>query len=486
MTGILLIFGFLSIAIWATLLGRRQRLIEFTSNRDRGSVGEVYSTTLSSLVGGWMFFGLNAIGYEAGMVGAAIGLGYAIGLFLLFVLVPRIKSVMSENGFDTLDEFIGLHFGRGAQTLLALTNFGIFLSVLAAQFMAMTSYLSVIAPEFAGWLPLAAASAVVVYTSIGGYKGVAITDILKMIVLVLGVGAFSGIVLSNTPAAAWQTLPATHRGATGYGVMFLIGAVLFFPATILVRSDLWQRVIHAESPAVARRALALTIPSLLLFYIVLTTIGMASRARLGAGVPKESSGLLLLHQDVATLPLPAALASVLIAVISFGIFAALASTADNNLNIASLGLSKLLFAKDWKVLPDTAHTLSGNVPSQPEQRLLQKSRLLCFVVGIVSIGGALLLRDIVAVMVNAAWIMMLFLPATLGALLFNHRSSIAGTASILSGLAAYFGVLLYGIELRSAFLPGVLVSFAVYATLVHYGRRAESTAVIHPEHSTTL
>jgi Na+/proline symporter len=470
MTGIFLIFGFLVIAVWGTLLGRRQRLIEYTSNRNGGSAWEVYCTTLSSLVGGWMFFGLNAMGYEAGLVGVAIGTGYAIGLGLLLVLAPRIKAVMTEHGYDTLDEFIGLHFGRGAQTLLTLTNFFIFLSVLAAQFMAMTSYLKVIAPEFAGWLPFAAACAVVIYTSIGGYKGVATTDILKMIVLVIGVGAFAGIVLSKTPQTAWQQLPAKHWGLTGYGPVFLVGALLFFPTTILVRSDLWQRVIHAESPATARRALAWTIPCLLIFYVVLTFIGMASRARLIDDTAKESAGLLLLHQDILNLPWPAWLANTLVASISFGIFAALASTADNNLNIAAIGLSKLLFRRNWAEIPPQTQALMRTDIGPAETRLLLKCRWLCAAIGFFSIGVALLLKDIVAIMVNAAWIMMLFLPATIGALLFNHRSSKAGIASIVSGAVVYFSVLALGVPLKSAFLPGFAVSLVVYLVIIKLGK----------------
>lgn len=470
MTGILLIFGFLGLAIWGALLGRHQRLIEFTSNRNRGSVWEVYCTTLSSLVGGWMFFGLNAVGYEAGLVGVAIGAGYATGLWLLLLLAPRIKAIMTQHGFDTLDEFIGLHFGHGAQTLLALTNFGIFLSVLAAQFMAMTSYLEVIAPEFAGWLPLAAACAVVVYTSIGGYKGVAITDIFKMIMLVLGVSAFAGIVLWNTPQSAWQQLPAKHWGFTGYGVMFLVGVIGFFPATILVRSDLWQRVVHAESPNVARRALAWVMPSLLAFYVILTLIGMASRARLGIEAPMEAAGLLLLHQDIVGLPVPAWFSTSLTAVISFGIFAALASTADNNLNIAAIGISKLLFREDWAGIYPPVHVVDEDEPSVVEQRLLFKCRWLCFVIGVTSMAAALLLKDIVAVMVNAAWIMMLFLPATLGALLWGHRSSMAGVASIMAGMVTYFSVLAFGVELKSAFLPGFLISLVIYSCILKWSK----------------
>lgn len=466
MTGILLIFGFLGIAVWGTLLGRKQRLIEYTSNRNKGSVWEVYCTTLSSLVGGWMFFGLNAVGYEAGLVGAAIGVGYVIGLGLLFILAPRIKKIMTEKGYDTLDEFIGLHFGRNTQTLLALTNFAIFLSVISAQFMAMTSYLRVIAPEFAGWLPIAAAIAVVIYTSIGGYKGVATTDILKMIVLVIGVGAFAAIVLSNTPQNSWQQLPSKYWGVTGYGVVFVVGAVLFFPATILVRSDLWQRVIHAESSTVARRSLAFTIPSLLLLYIVLTFIGMASRARLGTEASPESAGMLLLHQDLLGLPLSPWFTSTLAAVISFGIFAALASTADNNLNIAAIGLSKLLFRKDWEKISNETQVFTKAASKGLEEGLLLKCRWLCLAVGFFSIGVALFLNDIVAVMVNAAWIMMLFLPATIGALLFGHRSTKAGFVSIISGAIVYFSVLAIGVPLKSAFLPGFVVALIVYLLFI--------------------
>ncbi len=413
-----------------------------------------------------MFFGLNAIGYEAGLVGIAIGVGYAIGLGLLLALAPRIKAVMSRHGYDTLDEFIGLHFGRGTQTLLTLVNFVIFLSVLAAQFMAMTSYLKVIAPEFAGWLPLAVACAVVIYTSIGGYKGVAVTDIFKMLVLVLGVGIFVAIVFSNTSQSDWQQLPLKHWGLTGYGSLFLFAALVFFPATILVRSDLWQRLVHANSPATARRALAWTIPSLLVFYVILTLIGMAARARLGEGVSIESSGFLLLHQDILALPLATWLTSTLVAIISFGIFAALASTADNSLNIAAIGLSKLTFRQDWVALAVQAQTTESATARVIEKRLLAKCRVLCAVIGFLSIAVALMLDDIVAVMVNAAWIMMLFLPATIGALVFDHRSSRAGIASIVLGGAVYFSVLAYSVPLKSAFLPGFITSLVVYVALM--------------------
>jgi len=471
MVGVFLIFGFLLITTWGVVLGRRQRISEYTSNRDRGSASEVYCTLLSSLVGGWMFFGLNAIGFEAGLVGVAIGIGYVLGLGLLFWLVPRIKSVMTSGPFDTLDEFIGHHYGRAAQTLLAVTNFAIFVSVLSAQFMAMQSYLRVIAPEFAGWLPIAAAISVVLYTSIGGYKGVAVTDILKMIVLVLGVGGFAAIVLSQTGPEAWSNVPVTHWSFTGYGSVFLAGAVVLFPPTILVRSDLWQRVVHASSPRTARRAIAQAMPSLLAFYVILTVLGMASRGRLGPSAVKESAGLLVLHHDVLALPVPSELASLLVSLISFGIFAALASTADNNLNIAAIGLSKLFLRRDWEALRREAATPEGTDDTGAERRLLRRSRAICLAVGGCSVGAALFLDDIVAVMVNAASVMMLFLPATIASLLFGTRSRWAGLLSVVTGLGVYFTVLAVGVDLKSAFVPGFLASTTVFGLTVALERR---------------
>jgi Na+/proline symporter len=204
---------------------------------------------------------------------------------------------------------------------------------------------------------------------------------------------------------------------------------------------------------------------------------MASRARVIDDTAKESAGLLLLHQDILNLPWPSWLANMLIAGISFGIFAALASTADNNLNIAAIGISKLVFRRDWAELASQhqAQAIISSDQSPAEARLLMKCRWLCATIGFSSIGIALLLKDIVAIMVNAAWIMLLFLPATLGALLFNHRSSKAGIASIVSGGVVYVSVLAMGVPLKSAFLPGFAVSLVVYLVLINLGKSKRQT-----------
>jgi Na+/proline symporter len=209
-----------------------------------------------------------------------------------------------------------------------------------------------------------------------------------------------------------------------------------------------------------------------LFYVVLTLIGMASRARLGIEAPKESGGLMLLNQDVMNLPIGSSLAAIIVAIISFGIFGALASTADNNLNIAAIGLSKLLFRRDWLRMQSESGVEGGPSVIEAEHRLLRKCRVLCLLVGFSSIATALLLRDIVAVMVNAAWIMMLFLPPTLGALLFGHHSKYGGLLSIVGGMLTYFAVLALGVPLKSAFLPGFVVSLTVYLVFIWLEKRS--------------
>ena len=136
------------------------------------------------------------------------------------------------------------------------------------------------------------------------------------------------------------------------------------------------------------------------------------------------------------------------------------------------------FRKEWAkipVQPESSTLNANNSPTADEQSLLLKCRGLCFVIGASAIGVAIFLEDIVAVMVNAAWILMLFLPATLGALLFNHYSAKAGTASIVSGMVVYFFVLGIGVPLKSAFLPGFAVAFVVYLLLIKGSKGPKGT-----------
>ena len=162
--------------IGGLVVSRGIRLTEYTSNRSRSEFSHVLFTILGSLVGGFMFFGLCAIGYEAGVVGFAIGLGYCIGLILLGFSIPRIKKIMEEGNCDTMDDFVGSRYGPVAQTCVTTLNLALFMAILAAQFVAMAAFLQVFAEIEGIWSFYIAALVVIIYTALAGFKGVLLTD----------------------------------------------------------------------------------------------------------------------------------------------------------------------------------------------------------------------------------------------------------------------------------------------------------------------
>ena len=99
MITVVVIIALVVCLVGALSVAKGIRLTEYTSNRRRSGLFHVIFTLLGTLVGGWMFFGLSAIGYEAGIVGYFVGIGYAIGLIILAIFARRIKQAADRQNF---------------------------------------------------------------------------------------------------------------------------------------------------------------------------------------------------------------------------------------------------------------------------------------------------------------------------------------------------------------------------------------------------
>ena len=83
MVNVILIALMLAFVVAGLVFSRRIRLTEYTSYRSRGSLSQILFSLLATLLGAWMFFGLSAVGYEAGVLGYVIGAGFSLGLLIL-------------------------------------------------------------------------------------------------------------------------------------------------------------------------------------------------------------------------------------------------------------------------------------------------------------------------------------------------------------------------------------------------------------------
>jgi SSS family solute:Na+ symporter len=463
MVTVVLILALAACVIGSIFLARGIRLTEYASNRSRSGFSHILFTILGSLVGGWMFFGLCAIGYQAGVVGFAIGIGYSIGLLILARAIPRIKQAMEAANCDTMDDLVGARYGPGAQVCVTAINLLVFLGILAAQFIAMTAFLAVFAQIESSWAFYVAVAVVLVYTAMAGFKGVLLTDVWQFYVLAVTAVVIFVLMTVHTDWSSVSALGKEYFTGMGYGVGFLVGVVLLFPWSLLVRTDLWQRVASAKDPRAAQRAFSVSGGVLLVFYILLTAVGIYGRAALGEGVNPTTSGFvhfLSIVRGSSDQSLSLA-GNVFLSVLSLGVFAALLSTADTNLNIVSLTLSKLLRRAQWDRFERETPSKFEGERTLIETELVNATRVITLVLGLLAVAVAKAIPDIVNLIVGSATIVMVFLPSIYATVFRGTCKTPAALASILAGFAVF--VVTVTVAPKIAFIPATLVAIIVYA-----------------------
>ncbi len=465
MVNVILIALMLAFLVAGLVFSRRIRLTEYTSYRSRGSFSQILFSLLATLLGAWMFFGLSAVGYEAGILGYVIGAGFSFGLVILALLVPRIKRAMILENADTMDDFFGARYGKVAQTAVSLINLSFFLAVLAAQFIAMTLFLGLFSNLEDNLLFCVAVATVLLYTSAAGFKGVLFTDIWQFWIITATILIVFFVLSSNVDLANVASLNSKYFNATGYGSGFLLGVLVLFPFSFLVRTDFWQRVACAKDIRSVQRGLYACAPIILLFYIVMTTIGIYARADLGDKAKPDTSGLVLFLQTIGYSEAePTTAATLFVAVFSIGLLMALFSTIDTNLNVVSVAISKLLRRSDWsRFEQETPDKVSGP-RTAVESSLLLTARVVTVVLGLLGVVVAWAIPDIVNLMVGAASMLLVFIPSVYATVKWGARNVLPATVSIIAGYAAFLAAFVL-VNPKIAFLPGVCVSFMAYFLL---------------------
>lgn len=417
------------------------RVEDFAVNGRRTSSYALVTSLLASLVGGWMFLGLNAIAFEAGTAALAIGLGYVLGIGLLLAYSNKIVSALSSSGSYTLDSYLGQRFGKHVHAMVVALNFIFFIAVLAAQFLAFRSVSLLFFPTWADITGVLIALAVISYTSVSGYVGVLVTDRIQVFVIAAALMVISAVLLFTSPPISIASIPTQYFYGTEYGITFLIGALFFFPFTMLVRTDLWQRFASSGSSDDINKALRIVAVVLLPLYVIITML--AYRTKLAGFIPQtpETSTLEFFFSLVVNLPGGGLLFAITVA----GFVAALVSTIDTNLNVVSVAVAKYMSSP-------------GGTGERVGHDDIRNYRATTLVIGCLGLLASYLGAGIVDLIVGAASILLVLLPLTIYSLhseqLATPRRKNLIATSLLFGFAvlAYFFIF---ISTTIAFIPAV-------------------------------
>jgi SSS family solute:Na+ symporter len=329
-------------------------------------------------------------------------------------------------------------------------NIFIFFFLLAAQFVGMASLL-----KYAfgiGFVPAAVISCLVViaYTALAGLSGVILTDLVQFIIIVLMIiFIFIPGVLSDTEGLTrFGELPANFLNGTFYGWAFLIGLPLFISPSVLIRMDLWQRVLAAKSEKIAKKVSIISGLGMLPFYIIFPLVGMTMKLVLDHPVDPKYVTYLFLDRHSTDFILGFAVV---------GLMSALMSSGDSFLNLISI--SAIRDFTGWrkkKSLSDKKH-------------IYKELRIATIVFGIVALGMALLLPKIVDLMVVGIATIVIFVPVTFLALIKPdvYRFHKVASASIISGFIVNLFFFAWGtlapekFEPKSSFIPAFIVALCV-------------------------
>lgn len=217
-------------------------------------------TTLATLVGTGSSLGAAGFGYANGWAGVLYGIGGAAGIFALLLLFANAR----KYNFMTFPEELGFYYGAN-KYLRAVVSIVLFIAEvgwLGAHVLGGATYLSYITGIDPALSKVIVAVGFGLYTVVGGYLAVIITDAIQGIILFGGftllavlslylIGGFDGF--SKLPDK--MTSPF---GVDELGIMPAISLAVVIGVGVLATPSYRQRIYSADSAKTVRKSYLIT------------------------------------------------------------------------------------------------------------------------------------------------------------------------------------------------------------------------------------
>jgi SSS family solute:Na+ symporter len=292
----------------------------------------------------------------------------SIGCWLVIILLFA-KRMARQPGLS-MPEAIENTYGPTARSLLAVVIVCSVTALMGSQLVAAHQVLSGLFYNPDGsmlnpWVTMGATAAVVTtYTTLGGFRAVVMTDILQVGFIAVGLLVLAvptaSLILGTSWPTFWHNVSVTRPEE--FWVLLpdagkQITLMLTFVMAWSIAPELWQRMT-ALNPSVspsqgnehptlfkkrAMTATALALGILIVFYLLVAFVGLASPALIGSETGMQPASVMLgltnwLQHDWA------------IALVLVGFIAAIGSTMDSTLNVGSLTLTHDVVERAWRRL----------------------------------------------------------------------------------------------------------------------------------------
>lgn len=375
------------------------------------------ATTLATLVGTGSSLGAVGFGYENGWAGALYGIGGATGVLLLMLLFSGVR----RYGFMTYSEEVSFYYGacRKVKGLVAIILLLASIGWLGAHIMGGAIYLTYLTGIDVDLAKIIVAFGFGIYTIVGGYLAVVITDAIQGTLLFVGFTVLA--VLAVVTLGGFEGLSAesgeeamSFLGFEAMGPLQGISFAVVIAVGVLATPSFRQRIYSASSTAVVRRSF-LWVAGLFGFFAVLPAmVGMAAYS-LNPNLESPDMAFPYLATEVFPLALGA-----------FLLVAGLSATMSSGDSDAVTAVTILL--------RDVVHMVTGRMPKK--EKMVLYSRIGLFGVLGLALAGALVADTVIGYITTMISTILtgLFVASVLGR--FWKRSTWqGGVAAIVAGSA---------------------------------------------------
>ncbi|WP_116247986.1 sodium:solute symporter family protein [Nocardiopsis sp. FIRDI 009] len=239
----------------------------------------VMGSTLATLVGTGSSLGAVGFAYQNGWAGALYGVGGALGVFLLLWLFADVR----EHGFMTFAEEMSYYYGasRAVKGVVAVLLFLASVGWLGAHIMGGAMYLSFLTGMDENLAKVVIALGFGLYTVVGGYLAVVVTDAIQGTILFLGftvlavlalvtVGGFDGLREGTADEAA------SLLGVEALGPLPALSLAVVIAVGVLATPSYRQRIYSAANVRTVRRSFLLAGALFAAFSVLPAVAGMSA------------------------------------------------------------------------------------------------------------------------------------------------------------------------------------------------------------------
>ena len=338
-----------------------------------GSTLFITGSLLATIIGASATIGMAGMGFSRGLTGAWWILSGSVGLVVLGFLFAR---KVREYGFYTLPALIEKQYGRVPAMAGSLLIVVAWMGVIAGQIIAAGNIMGVLgigSPTLWIWISTAV---FIFYTALGGQRAVLKTDLWQTIIIFLGifsglafvlwkVGGFTG--LTNSLPANYFSFPVSEK----FSLIQLTNYLLLVGLTYVVGPDMYSRIFSAKDGRVAKKSVFWTAGLLVPLALGITLIGMAA-AVLFPTVPPGQAFPTVIKETMPAVLVGLVLAALLSAVMSSAV-------------TCLLSVSTIL----------TTDVIYKFKPVLTEDKLLKITKWGIVLLGLVALGVALLIKEII-------------------------------------------------------------------------------------------